>query len=112
MFEFFKKLFGTEDMNIELYLKRGAVILDVRTPIEFKKGAPKAAVNIPLSKIEASIDRIKKFRKPIITCCASGRRSGLAADLLRKSGVEAYNGGPWKRVSKIINKNALAVKNS
>ncbi|MEY3422923.1 MAG: hypothetical protein RIR48_3252, partial [Bacteroidota bacterium] len=34
--------------------------------------------------------------KPIITCCASGMRSGSAKSLLIANGfTEVYNGGGW-----------------
>jgi phage shock protein E len=31
----------------------------------------------------------------VITCCASGMRSGSATAILKQAGVEAYNGGSW-----------------
>ncbi|MES2765251.1 MAG: rhodanese-like domain-containing protein, partial [Bacteroidota bacterium] len=34
--------------------------------------------------------------KPVITCCASGVRSGAAVNLLKTGGFsEVYNGGSW-----------------
>jgi rhodanese-related sulfurtransferase len=33
--------------------------------------------------------------KPVITCCASGMRSGSAKGLLKSKGFDAYNGGSW-----------------
>ncbi|HFC01275.1 MAG TPA: rhodanese-like domain-containing protein [Phaeodactylibacter sp.] len=102
MFGFIKKMFGIEEVDIESVLRQGAVIIDVRTPQEFKSGHPKGAVNIPLQKIKNSTLKIKKYKKPVITCCASGRRSGTAASILKNAGIEVYNGGGWKKVSTAV----------
>lgn len=103
MFGFIKKLFGIEDVDVVGILAQGAVIIDVRTPQEFKSGHPKGAVNIPLQNIKSSIPKIKKYKKPVIACCASGRRSGIAASMLKANDIEAYNGGSWSSVARAIN---------
>jgi rhodanese-related sulfurtransferase len=41
-------LFGNPKEKIQDYLKRGAIILDVRTEREYQSGAIKNARNIPL----------------------------------------------------------------
>lgn len=33
--------------------------------------------------------------KPVITCCRSGNRSGMAQSVLTAAGIDCYNGGPW-----------------
>ena len=102
MFGFIKKMFGIESVDIETILRQGAVIIDVRTPQEFKSGHAKGAINIPLQKIKNSTLKIKKYKKPIITCCASGARSGAAASQIKNAGIEVYNGGAWTAVSKAV----------
>lgn len=99
MFGIFKKLFGQEVPWDELKVQR-AVIIDVRSPAEFKQGHVRGAVNIPLEKIPHNLKKIKKYGRPVITCCASGRRSGMAASLLKENGISAWNGGPWQRVQR------------
>ena len=99
MFEFFKNLFKREVVDVEALIERGAVILDVRTAAEFKSGHPKGAINIPLQNIKGSLLKIRNYNKPVIACCASGRRSGMAARILKAQGIEAYNGGSWNNVS-------------
>jgi rhodanese-related sulfurtransferase len=38
--------------------------------------------------------------KPLILCCASGNRSGHAAQFLQQHGLqEVYNGGGWMQVN-------------
>jgi len=89
-------LFGNKNKKIQEYLTRNAIIIDVRTKGEFEMGAIPGSKNIPLQIINSKIKEIKKLNKPVITCCASGMRSGTAASILNGQGIEAINGGGWK----------------
>lgn len=91
----FLTLFGKKQaVNFAELYNSGAVILDVRTPSEFKTGHIKGAVNIPLDKLLSGLSKLTKT-KPVITCCASGMRSASAAAQLKRAGYESYNGGSW-----------------
>jgi phage shock protein E len=94
MFSILKKLFGP-GTDFKMLQQQGAVIIDVRTSGEFSGGHINGAVNIPVDIIRSKINDIKKKGKPVITCCASGMRSGSAASILKQAGIEAYNGGSW-----------------
>ncbi|QNA44406.1 rhodanese-like domain-containing protein [Lacibacter sediminis] len=94
MINFIKKLFGP-GTDFKALQQQGAVIIDVRTAGEFNGGHIKGAINIPVDSIRSKINDIKKKGKPVITCCASGMRSGSATSILKQAGVEAYNGGSW-----------------
>ena len=100
MFDFIKKLFGP-GVDLKEILAQGAVIVDVRSPGEFSGGHVKGSKNIPLDKISNKMNTIKKWNKPVITCCATGMRSGSAASILKNSGVEAFNGGAWTKVNRL-----------
>jgi rhodanese-related sulfurtransferase len=89
-----KKLFGGTSVDFKALVQQGAMIIDVRTPAEFKGGQVKGAVNIPLQSLQASFSKIPK-NKTIITCCASGMRSGSAKSLLKAAGYTVHNGGGW-----------------
>lgn len=89
-------LFGNKNKKIEDFMSRDAIIIDVRTKAEFEMGAIPGSKNIPLQIINSKIKDIKKFKRPVITCCASGIRSGSAASILKNQGIEAMNGGGWK----------------
>ncbi|MCB0766820.1 MAG: rhodanese-like domain-containing protein [Flavobacteriales bacterium] len=95
----FKSLFGLGGPKVDLGQKinEGAQIIDVRTPDEFRSGHVKGAVNIPLDRLQGQLAKIDK-NKAVITCCRSGARSGMAADMLKNAGFDAYNGGPWQNV--------------
>jgi rhodanese-related sulfurtransferase len=99
-------LFGFGKKKIKEALKKGAVVIDVRTPHEFDQGKVPGSINIPAERIPASIERIKAMKKPVILCCTSGMRSAAVKNILIASGIpEVYNGGRWESVLKIYNNN-------
>lgn len=96
MLDILKRLFGAgPSVNFRELKEKGAVIIDVRTVAEFKRGHIKDAVNMPLDTISKQLDKIKKINKPVIAVCRSGNRSGAAVNILKKAGIEAHNGGAW-----------------
>lgn len=96
MLTLLKKVFSRGPaVDFKTLRSNGAVIVDVRTPGEFKAGHIKGAVNIPLDQIRSKVADLKKKNKAVITCCRSGTRSGMAKSILKSSGVECYNGGAW-----------------
>lgn len=87
-----------EKTNLKEFVQRGAIIVDVRTPGEFNTGQIIGSENIPLDTLHAHLNEIKRLNVPVITCCASGMRSGVAANQLKSVGIEAVNGGSWYNV--------------
>jgi len=88
--------------NIQKYLNNGAIILDVRTKLEWDEGHIPESKHIVLNSIPEHIERIKGFQKPIIAVCKSGGRSQSATDFLSQHGIDIINGGPWGNVLKLI----------
>jgi rhodanese-related sulfurtransferase len=74
-------------------------IIDVRTRAEFAGGHVAGSINIPLQEITGHIEEIKAMAQPIIFCCASGNRSGQAAQYFKSIGVDCENGGSWLDVN-------------
>ncbi len=91
---FLSNLFGGSKVDLKDLVKQGAVIIDVRTPGEFQGGHIKGSINIPLQSLDGSLSKIKRD-KPVITCCASGMRSGSAKSILKSKGYDVHNGGGW-----------------
>ena len=44
------------------------------------------------------VDEIKAIQEPIIFCCASGQRSGMATQYFKEQGVDCSNGGGWREL--------------
>lgn len=78
--------------------RNGAQIIDVRSPGEFAQGHAQGTRNIPLGELKGQMGTLRKD-KPVLTCCASGARSAMAAGILRKAGfTEVLNAGRWTAV--------------
>ena len=84
-------------------MRMGGIIIDVRSKGEFASGHIKGSLNIPVDQLARNLDKLKDKNKPIITCCASGNRSGTAKTLLLSKGYKhVYNGGAWNRLQSKI----------
>lgn len=89
-------------MKIEQIIReKQGTIVDVRGVQEFAGGNAEGSINIPLNEIERRIDEIEKLKQPLVLCCASGGRSGMAHQMLSRKGIESYNAGSWLDVNYI-----------
>ncbi len=78
---------------------QGVVILDVRTPQEYQSGHVRGAQNLDFyQNFEAAVEKLPKD-KIYYLHCASGRRSGMATEIMRKKGFKAYNMGGFGAVA-------------
>ncbi len=90
----FLSFLGLGNNSIKSALKNGAIIIDVRTAVEYDQGRVPESINIPVDRVAASYNRIKEMNRPIIFCCESGTRSGTATRIIKEKGLqEVYNGG-------------------
>lgn len=71
---------------------QGAVLLDVRTPAEFRAGSIKGAVNIDMMSpsFRSEISKLDKSKEYFLIC-RSGNRSGQACKFMATDGFKAYN---------------------
>lgn len=104
MIQKLKKILGIgPHSDLKQIMQEGATLLDVRTPEEYKSGHIPGSVNIPLQQLESRLSAIPK-NKAVITCCASGMRSGSAKSLLQAKGFEVHNGGGWQNLAQKLGK--------
>lgn len=103
MLNFIKKLFGIKTIDYKELISNNAIIIDVRTKGEFASGHIKKSINIPLDSLSLNLSKLKDKNQPIITCCASGMRSGMAKNILKNKGyTQVYNGGSWQSLNNKI----------
>lgn len=80
--------------------RAGAIILDVRTPLERQESKIPGSQALPLDRLALEWEKLPRD-KAIICQCRSGARSAQAARFLAAKGYKAYNlvGGieAWKR---------------
>ena len=100
---FFDFLKGPDiNQNIKKYSTTdGAVLLDVRTPDEYRQGHIPGSKNVPLQSIDKVTVMINNKATPIFVHCLSGARSRQAAAVLQQlgytnvkniGGISAYAG--------------------
>jgi rhodanese-related sulfurtransferase len=78
--------------------KQGALFVDVRSAGEFASGNAPGTVNIPLPELGSRLSEIPRSA-PVVLCCASGTRSGMAGLLLKKNGYKnVHNVGTWGKL--------------
>jgi rhodanese-related sulfurtransferase len=64
------------------------VVLDVRTPGEFRAGHIPEALNVPVDQLAPYADRIAAAEQPLVLVCQSGSRSQTARQRLVEAGAE------------------------
>ena len=89
------------NLNVSDFAKKASdssvVVIDVRTPEEFQSGHLKNAINIDYQGADfaGEINKLDKT-KSYAVYCHSGRRSGLATEIMAKDGFKSIfnlNGG-------------------
>ena len=79
----FTKIDSISTSELEAKLREPIQLLDVRTPMEFRRGHIKNAKNVPLTEIGSYTPATKET---LYVICHSGVRSKLAAKKLKKKG--------------------------
>ena len=94
----FTKIDSISTSELESKLREPIQLLDVRTPMEFRRGHIK---NVPLSEIGSYTPATKET---LYVICHSGVRSKLAAKKLKKKGYDVINvrGGMSAWTGKVI----------
>lgn len=90
------------DDGLEQLIRKGAVILDVRTENEFKTGHIEGSVNISLGTIRERYTELDPTTT-YITVCSHGLRSVKAEHILKERGFKhVHNGGAWSDLQELI----------
>ena len=96
MFRFLKRNIEDKDITedeINLFVRQGAVIIDVRSPQEYREGHIDGAICIPDYKIKKEIEnRIPNKNELIILYCSTGHRSKRCQYIMQNMGyMNVYN---------------------
>ncbi len=94
-------IFRNKGNNAEELLSKGALVLDVRTVAEYRAGHGKNTHNCPIGRLEVFLNSHNPEDGAVVTCCATGMRSGKAARILQSHGFTVANGGNWRNVEKM-----------
>jgi rhodanese-related sulfurtransferase len=66
---------------------QGWVLLDVRTPEEYRQGHPEPARNIPVQELPQRVKEVGPPGTKVVVYCLAGGRSAMAAQILRAHGI-------------------------
>ena len=77
----------TGDATVAALKDTSILVLDVRTPAEFRDGHIPRAVLLPVSELASRIDEIAAYKtRPVFVYCRSGNRSAVALQILTAEG--------------------------
>ena len=74
------------DEAMEIYKKNNALLIDVRTPEEYREKHIDGAINIPIYEIDNIKNEIIDSNKVILLYCKTGKRSKLVKQILMQNG--------------------------
>jgi phage shock protein E len=86
------------------HLADGALVIDVRSPEEFRSGKVPGAINIPLGELRDSLPRrLKDKQQPLLVHCLSGGRSAIAKQQIKNLGYpNVFNLGSLGRAQRLF----------
>ena len=73
---------------MEVYKKANALLIDVRTPEEYRKEHIDGAINIPVYEIDNIKNETIDQDKVILEYCSTGKRSKIVKQILMQNGYK------------------------
>jgi hydroxyacylglutathione hydrolase len=70
---------------LRLWQSKEAILIDVRTTLEYREGHIPGVANIPLDELERRMNEVPKDKK-VVLICRTGNRSAEGTKLLRSKG--------------------------
>ena len=74
--------------DVKTMIDNGALVVDVRSPMEYNMGHFPDAKNIPITELQRRVDEVGPKDQPIVVYCASGARSETARNFLKSMGYD------------------------
>lgn len=71
---------------MEIYKRQDALMIDVRTPEEYKEKHIEGAINIPMYEIDNLKNEIIDKDMIILLYCSAGKRSKIVKEILMQNG--------------------------
>ena len=78
----------TQEEATEIYERTNALLIDVRTPEEYRENHIEGAVNIPVYEIDNLKNEIIDPNKVILVYCKTGKRSKIVKQILIQNGYK------------------------
>jgi phage shock protein E len=99
-----KRMAFLPEATARQHLANGALVIDVRSPEEFRGDSVRGAINIPLGELKDQMPRrVKDKNQVLLLHCLSGGRSGIAQHQLKGLGyANVFNLGSLGRAKGIV----------
>ena len=78
----------TQEEATEIYERTNALLIDVRTPEEYRENHIEGAVNIPVYEIDNLKNEIIDPNKVILVYCKTGKRSKIVKQILNQNAIK------------------------
>lgn len=78
----------TQEEATEIYERTNALLIDVRTPEEYRENHIEGAVNIPVYEIDNIKNEIIDPNKVILVYCKTGKKSKIVKQILIQNGYK------------------------
>ena len=78
----------TQEEATEIYERTNALLIDVRTPEEYRENHIEGAVNIPVYEMDNIKNEIIDPNKVILVYCKTGKRSKIVKQILIQNGYK------------------------
>ena len=78
----------TQEEATEIYERTNALLIDVRTPEEYRENHIEGAVNIPVYEIDNLKNEIIDPNKVLLVYCKTGKRSKIVKQILIQNGYK------------------------
>lgn len=88
------KKIAKEEVDYHDLVAEGAILVDVRSPVEFTRGSVRGAKNVPYEALLQKLEAFGDKGQTIILFCESGRRAEMAKTILIQQGwTDVHNMG-------------------
>jgi phage shock protein E len=88
----------------ELIKNPATLVVDVRGPLEYAAEHIPGSQNIPLEEVTTRLTEFRSIHNPVVLYCRSGKRSGMAVNILKQNGItNVYNGGSLENMQFLAN---------
>jgi len=101
---FIKRASAASPEMLRQHLQAGALVIDVRSPAEYRSGHAPGALNIPLPELADKLPReIPDKEKVLLLHCQSGMRSRNGQRQLQRLGYKhVFNLGSLARATQLV----------
>lgn len=98
-----------KEVDYNSLIERGFLLVDVRTPVEYKSTNIVGSINVPLGELKSKLTQFSESNRPVVFYCKSGRRAAQAVEMVKKHRLECYNGGALSKLNDTLKRHQYGI---